>query len=182
MKIILFLSLFALVAIQCRDSGNQQNINFNKEEIMDTQNIIEAVHRFFIAVDDRDWKVVETSFSDTVLLDYTSLVGGEPASLKPDQIIDSWKKVLPGFDKTHHQLGNYLTEVNSKQAKVFCYGTATHYLVNETGNNVWTVVGSYDFELNELKNTWQITKMKFNFKYSDGNNDLPKLAQERLKK
>src|SRR5690606_13002107 len=101
----------------------------------------------------------------TVLLDYTSMVGGEPANVKPDQIIDSWKELLPGFDKTHHQLGNYLIEINSNQATVFCYGTATHYLVNETGNNLWSVVGGYNFELNKQENTWRITKMKFNFKY-----------------
>jgi len=67
-------------------------------------------------------------------------------------------------------------------AKVFCYGTATHYLSNESKNNIWTVVGSYDFELKSIRNSWRITKMKFNLKYVDGNTDLPIRARERMKK
>jgi hypothetical protein len=89
---------------------------------------------------------------------------------------------MPGFDKTHHQLGNYIIETDSLVAKVFCYGTATHYLSNESKNNLWTVVGSYDLELKTIGKAWRITKMTFNLKYVDGNNELPKMAQDRAKK
>lgn len=173
------LFLIALLTFQCNDN----NHNSMQKEVsnMDNQMIIETVNKLFISVDNRDWDNAKSIFSDTVLLDYTSMTGGEPATLTPDQIIDSWKGILPGFDKTHHQLGNYIIEANSDIAKVFCYGTATHYLANESNNNLWTVVGSYDLELKIINNTWRITKMKFNLKYIDGNTDLPKMAQERLK-
>jgi hypothetical protein len=59
--------------------------------------------------------------------------------------------------------------------------TATHYLENESGKNIWTVVGSYDLVLKVVNKSWRITNMKFNLKYIDGNNDLPKMAQEKLK-
>jgi hypothetical protein len=149
---------------------------------MNTQQIIEAVNKLFISVDNRDWETVKTIFSDTVLLDYTSMAGGQPSNLTSADIINSWKSVMPGFDKTHHQLGNYIVETDSLVAKVFCYGTATHYLNNESKNNVWTVVGSYDLELRTVNKAWRITKMKFNLKYIDGNSELPKIAQERAKK
>lgn len=149
---------------------------------MDTQQIIAIVNDLFISVDNRDWEKVKIIFNDIVLLDYTSMAGGEPANLSSIQIIDSWKGILPGFDKTHHQLGNYLVEIDQLFAKAFCYGTATHYLSNESKNNIWTVVGSYDFELKSIRNSWRITKMKFNLKYIDGNNDLPIRARERMKK
>ncbi|HEY8933928.1 MAG TPA: nuclear transport factor 2 family protein [Cyclobacteriaceae bacterium] len=149
---------------------------------MNNDVIIETVNKLFVSADNSDWSEIKRIFNDTVLLDYTSMAGGEPVNLTAVQIIDSWKGLLPGFDKTHHQLGNYLIKKDSDLAKVFCYGTATHYLVNESKNNVWTVVGSYDFELKNINDSWRITEMKFNFKYIDGNNDLPRLAQERLKK
>lgn len=168
--------------MQCKETDKKQNLKFNKEVSMNNQQITETVNKLFISVDNRDWENVKLIFSDTVLLDYTSMAGGQPAILTSSQIIDSWKGILPGFDKTHHQLGNYLIETDSDLAKVFCYGTATHYLANESKNNIWTVVGSYDLELKDVNNTWRITKMKFNLKYIDGNNDLPKLAQGRIKK
>jgi len=87
---------------------------------MDTQQIIAIVNDLFISVDNRDWEKVKFIFADTVLLDYTSMAGGEPANLSSIQIIDSWKGILPGFDKTHHHLGNYLAEMNARSAKVFC--------------------------------------------------------------
>ena len=65
---------------------------------------------------------------------------------------------------------------------MFCYGTATHYLANESGKNVWTVVGTYDLELLEANGVLKITAMKFNLKYMDGNRDLAQMAQERLQK
>jgi hypothetical protein len=149
---------------------------------MDLQPIIETVNKLFISVDNREWEKVMGIFYDKVLLDYTSMAGGTPAQLSSRQIIDSWKNVMPGFDKTHHQVGNYIVEESAQGCKVFCYGTATHYLVNESGSNIWTVVGSYNFELKTYDHQWRITMMKFNLKYTDGNNQLGVLAQERLKK
>ncbi len=143
--------------------------------------IEESINRLFVAVDERNWHVVSELFNDTVLLDYTSMAGGNPAVLSSQQIIDSWRLILPGFDKTHHQIGNMIINGDSGAYKVFCYGTATHYLKNETNSNVWTVVGSYDFEIVTLDSKLKISKMKFNLKYVDGNNDLARLAQERLK-
>ena len=182
MRKTVILILVVLIAIQCKEADKKLNLNFNKEGSMNNSQITETVNKLFISVDNRDWENVKLIFSDTVLLDYTSMAGGQPATLTSSQIIDSWNGILPGFDNTHHQLGNYLIETDSDLAKVFCYGTATHYLANESKNNIWTVVGSYNLELKDINNTWRITKMKFNLKYIDGNNDLPKMAQERIKK
>jgi hypothetical protein len=176
MKKVVILVLIAILTMQC------QNIKFKMEIIMDNQVITETVNDLFISVDNKDWENVKSIFSDKVLLDYTSMTGGQPAILTSSQIIDSWKSILPGFDKTHHQLGNYVFKKDSDLVKVFCYGTATHYLANESNNNIWTVVGSYDLELKMINNSWRIVKMKFNLKYTDGNNNLSKIAQERMKK
>ena len=70
---------------------------------------------------------------------------------------------------------------DGKKATVFCYGTATHYLSDDAGN-VWTVVGTYDFDLEEKDSgAWKISSMKFNFKYQDGNTSLPQKAMAQLK-
>ena len=148
---------------------------------MDKSVILETINKLFLAVDQRDWGQLKSIMDDTVHLDYTSMTGGKPDNLQLSQIIEAWKGMLPGFDQTHHQLGNYLIEQDADSVKVFCYGTATHYLKNESGNNLWTVVGSYDFELKMRHEAWRITKMKFNLKYIDGNTSLPEIAQERLK-
>ncbi|WP_281612584.1 nuclear transport factor 2 family protein [Flammeovirga sp. SubArs3] len=142
--------------------------------------INETVTRLFIATDNKDWNTIESIFSDQVELDYSSMNGNPKTTLTPRQIIDGWKTILPGFTSTHHQIGNFVTTIRNTKADVFCYGTATHFLEDEDGN-IWTVVGSYNFELERVKNEWKITLMQFNFKYQDGNTSLPSKAIESLK-
>lgn len=165
------LLIFAIGETSC------QKFQTNDKEI-----VIDTVNGLFIGVDERDWSKVKQSFDNSVLLDYSSMTGGKPVTLHPDKIIDSWKGVLPGFDKTHHQIGNYLVSVDNQKAKVFCYGTATHFLDDKSNNHIWTVVGTYDFELIKIADKWNVTKMKFNLKYIDGNKNLPAKAMERMKK
>ncbi|HNV47748.1 MAG TPA: nuclear transport factor 2 family protein [Spirochaetota bacterium] len=150
-------------------------------QFVDRTQIEETVNGLFIGVDERDWTRVKNTMSGTVLLDYTSMAGGKPATLAPDAIIDSWKGILPGFDATHHQLGNFVVTRKADAVMVFCYGTATHYLKNKSNNNVWAVVGTYEFVLKKVEGLWKISSMKFDLKYIDGNTSLPSLAMDRAK-
>ncbi|WP_172826896.1 nuclear transport factor 2 family protein [Flammeovirga sp. SJP92] len=138
-----------------------------------------AVTQLFIATDQQDWDKIEKIFDDQVVLDYSSMNGNPATTLTPQAITDAWKGILPGFSHTHHQLGNMISTIEGGTAEVFCYGTATHYLEDE-GGNVWTVVGTYDFELELKEEAWKVTKMKFNFKYQDGNTSLPQKAIEKV--
>jgi hypothetical protein len=145
------------------------------------EDLIETINKLFLAVDERDWNSLKLIMNDTVYLDYSSMTGGQPDELPLQLIIDSWREVLPGFDATHHQLGNYLVDENNQFGKVFCYGTANHFLKNDSGMNFWTVTGTYEFKLNNEFGPWRIMEMKFNLKFIDGNMGLPGLAQEKLK-
>lgn len=152
-------------------------ITLNAQE-MKTAN--ETVSALFVASDNRDWNKVETIFAEQVELDYSSMNGNPAVTLTPKQITDAWRTILPGFTSTHHQVGNFITSENENSAAVFCYGTATHYLDDEEGN-IWTVVGSYNFELKKENGVYRVSKMKFNYKYQDGNLELPKKAMENVK-
>lgn len=141
----------------------------------------QAITNLFIATDQRNWQWVEQLFDKEVHLDYTSMTRQAATTLNPEQIIAAWKTILPGFEHTHHQLGNFIPQEDGNKGSVFCYGTATHFLPDE-GGNIWTVVGTYDFDLVKSQNgTWKINSMKFNFKYQDGNTALPKKAIQILK-
>ena len=147
-------------------------------QIMNTPN--DVVTQLFVSTDQHNWDTLKETFNTSVLLDYSSMTGNAATELTPDQIISSWKGVLPGFEFTHHQIGNVLTTIDGNTAKVFCYGTATHYLKHDNGN-IWTVVGSYNFDLIKVSGQWKISSMTFNFKYQDGNTALVQSAIEALK-
>lgn len=152
---------------------------FNKVEAQAMRDEIkETVLKVFIYTDERKWDDLQNVFAEKVLLDYSSFSGNEANELSPKQIIDAWSGFLSLFTSTHHQVSNFLIEEKGNNATVFCYGTATHYFPNESGNNIWTVVGTYDFDLEKNDSGWRVKKMKYNFKYQDGNTDLPKSVQE----
>jgi hypothetical protein len=102
----------------------------------------------------------------------TSMVGGDPETLTPQEIVTSWDKGLKPLKAIHHQTGNYIVSINQNEADVFCYGIASHYLPNQSNQNTRTFVGSYDFHLIKNDERWQIDKFKFNLKYIDGNLNL----------
>ena len=132
----------------------------------------QAVTDLFVATDARNWSAIEHIFDESVLLDYSSFTGQPAATLTPADITTAWKGVLPGFESTHHQVGNFQVTEASKAAQVSCYGTASHHLPDDNGN-VWLVVGTYDFELvKDARKRWRISSMKFNFKYQEGNGGL----------
>jgi len=143
-------------------------------------NPAETITKMFIATDQRNWTAVENAFTEEVVLDYSSMTGNPPSNVSPHLIIQSWQGILPGFEHTHHQLGNFITDENDGTAHVFCYGTATHFLKDQ-GGNIWTVVGHYDFDLTQQQDAWKINHMKFQFKYMTGNGQLPEKAMARVK-
>ncbi len=152
----------------------------NTTPMKDIINIQETIAKLFVNSDNRNWTEVEAQFAAKVTLDYSSMTGKPAVEVSPTDITTGWKAVLPGFAFTHHQIGNFITEVNGDKAHSFCYGTATHYLEDNNGN-VWTVVGSYDFDLEKIDGAWKIKTMTFNYKYQEGNTKLVEKAIENVK-
>jgi hypothetical protein len=141
-------------------------------ELTAKDEVIGAVNQLFIYTDNRDWERVKRCFAEEVHFDVTSMVGGEPTTLTPDDIVAAWDEGLKHLDAIHHQAGNYLVDVMKNEATVFCYGTASHYLPNDTGNNTRKFIGSYDFHLRKDPDAWRIDRFKFELKYIDGNPNL----------
>jgi hypothetical protein len=140
--------------------------------------VIAVANRLFLCTDKRDWQCVKDVFAPEVLFDMTSLSGGHPSRLTPQQIADGWDQGLKNLKAIHHQAGNYQTTLKGKEADLFCYGIAFHYLPNPSNQNTRTFVGSYDFHLVRTDAGWKIDRFKFNLKYIEGNKDLGAVSKE----
>ena len=169
--IIATVSIAACATVSPKNPENQID-NMNLTEYAEISN---TLTRYFAAVDNSQWETVKKMMTDPIHIDYSSFGAGDPADLKPDEILNAWKKFLPGFDAAHHQIGNIDIEVQNNTATVECYVTASHVI----DDRVWTVVGSYQNSLMRLNNTWKLSEVKFLFKYQTGATDLPKEAQKR---
>lgn len=141
-------------------------------DLLERTRIIDVITRLFVGTDNRDWEAVKCCFAQRVLFDISSLGAGDPQDLSPNDIVAMWDANLKPLEAIHHQVGNFLVDINGRRADAFCYGIAIHYLPNETGNNTRTFVGSYDISLDYDGGQWRIRRFRFNLKFIDGNRDL----------
>ncbi|WAL68427.1 nuclear transport factor 2 family protein [Amycolatopsis cynarae] len=138
--------------------------------------IVETCNRMGWHADRREWDELAGIFAGEVLLDYTSLNGGEPAKLSPAQITDAWSKVLGGFDATQHLIATHLVTVEGDTAVCTANFQATHRLANPFGGPLWTLGGTYRFDLVRSGEAWKITAVVMTATWADGNRDLMALA------
>ena len=138
------------------------------------QCVEDAVVRMFVATDERDWPTLERCFASPFTLDMTSMIGGEPATMTPQQVSQAWSEGFKPLDHVHHQIGNLRTQVFGDQAQVRCYGVAFHHRAKVAGLKSRLFVGTYEMALTQAGGDWLITRLAFRLKFMDGNLELEK--------
>ncbi|HET9252033.1 MAG TPA: nuclear transport factor 2 family protein [Candidatus Eisenbacteria bacterium] len=129
--------------------------------------------RLFVSTDRRDWPAVEDCFTDPLVLDMTSLAGGEPATLQPSEVTRAWAEGFRFLDHVHHQAGNFQVQVAGDTARLQCYGVAFHYRENvRAGAKTRVFVGSYEMEMRKRGGRWKIAVLRFLLKFIEGNREL----------
>ncbi len=135
-----------------------------------------AIARMLGAIDALDWPALGASFAPAIDTDYTSLWGGEPATLSPEELLASWKDLAFGFDATQHLVGPVVVrERRGDEAIAETTVRAYHHLSGQT----WMVSGGYVFRMRRTGGEWLIAGITLHTYYQEGDRDLPRLARER---
>lgn len=141
--------------------------------------VAETCTRMAVHADRREWESLRGLFAEKVLLDYTSLSGGAPAQLTPQEIADAWSATLGGYDATQHLIANQLVEIDGDRAVCTASFQATHRLATAHGAPLWTLGGDYRWELARSGGRWLIHTVVMTAAWGDGNQDLPAQAAAR---
>jgi SnoaL-like domain len=137
----------------------------------------EVVTKMFVYADRRDWTGLRSVLADRVHVDYTSLNGGEPATMPADELVAAWNGALSVFQATQHLVGNFLIEsLTDDAATVTCYAQATHFRPNDVAGSLWTLGAHYRFEL-ERAVGWRIAGVTMTTVWGDGNQHLTVRAE-----
>ena len=129
--------------------------------------IIRTIARLFRHADQHDWEQLAEVFADEVILDYTSLAGGEPARLSPAEIVAGWPPGFEAIDAHQHLVANHLVEVGVEAATA----TATFIATHQNDGETWTLGGDYAFELARTDD-WRITAMTMTATWQTGDETL----------
>jgi SnoaL-like domain len=144
----------------------------------DRDAIIETVTKVAWYADRRDWDAITRLFAEKVLLDYTSLTGGEPATVSPQQIADNWEQNLGALDATQHLLGSYLVNQVGHTAEATANFIATHIRHQPSGGGTWTLGGRYHWRLRRDSETWKIEAMTMTAIWSSGDQSIMAPSQD----
>ncbi|MER6674578.1 nuclear transport factor 2 family protein [Streptomyces sp. NPDC000983] len=139
---------------------------------MDRSDIIDTCTRMAWYADLRDWDRLAAVFADKVTLDYTSLNGGEPVTLEPGQIAAAWREGFSRYTATQHLLTNHLVTVDGDGAVCTAAFHATHHGSSDLGATLWTLGGTYRFDLVRTAGGWRIAGLVMTAVWGDGNRAL----------
>ena len=90
-----------------------------------------------LAVDRAAYDLAEAAFAPEIVIDYTSLWGGEPTTMTPSALMDAWRGIVPGFDATWHELGPVPVTVEGDTAEASAFVDGRHWI----GEELWRPEG-----------------------------------------
>jgi sugar lactone lactonase YvrE len=140
--------------------------------------VIAVVSSIPLAVDLARYDLAAAAFAPNIIIDYTSLWGGEPQHMTPGALMDAWRGLVPGFDATRHELRDVQTTVTGETATASAFVDGRHWL----GGALWRPVGTYHWSLRKLDGRWKVETMTFAMTQEIGDRDLVAIATERARK
>lgn len=149
---------------------------------MDDRNeIADRIGTLAVHIDARRWDRLLEVFAPELRADWTSLFGGEPQSLRREQLIANWRQLLPGFTHTTHLIGPPTIVVSGEIAEASASVVAWHFIKEPDfeGKDFWQAGGCYEIKFARRDGAWRITAMTLARAWAQGNQDLVRIAGER---
>lgn len=128
-----------------------------------------------LAVDLAQYALAEAAFAPEIVVDYTSLWGGEPQRMTPAALMQAWRGIVPGFDATWHELSDVQARVQGERATATARVDGRHWI----GEQLWRPVGRYHWELARLDGQWKVSRMVFAMEQELGDRGLAQQAMQR---
>jgi SnoaL-like domain len=137
--------------------------------VRDRQEIIDTINRIGLTADLRDWSACQACFTESVEVDYTSLMGGKPNIISPDALTKQWQSFFDStFKTTQHLIGSHSTTHNGNVATSLSQFQAHHVLLNPTKDPTWTLGGLYNHDLVRTDAGWLVRKLKMIWTWEAG--------------
>jgi len=147
----------------------------------DRAEICETKYRYAYGIDGKDWELYRSIFEDEITLDFSSFNGQPGATMSADAWVKSCRALFDGLDATQHQMSNPLVEVDGDRARCRMYVQAEHHLLNDQGDDTYTLGGMYDDRLVRARGGWRIEAVTLRVLWNRGNRQIMQLALERQK-
>lgn len=168
MKTALFTLALALAApAAMAESNTLRGDVITAETMVDIAEMTRIANAIDSAVDAKDWALARGYFTDEITVDFSSLVGGEPATIPADGLIAGWSGNLTAEKESFHLRGNHrITFEDENNATMLSHGYAWNRmergaLEENGGNPLWEVWGTYEHGFTRTAEGWKVDFMAF---------------------
>ena len=165
----------ALGTVAALADGHLSGDTVTAESVVDVTEIIRIADALDVAVDAKQWEQARAYFVDTIDIDFTSLTGGDPATIPAGALVAGWSGNLTAEKTSFHLRGNHqVTFTDVDNAVLFSHGYAWNRmerggLAENGGDPLWEVWGTYEHGFVRTEDGWQINAMSFNATVQRGN-------------
>ena len=130
------------------------------QRLADELAVVRVTNEIDVAVDRKDWPKARSFFAEELRADFTSMTGGQPATIKSDDLIKGWSTNLGPKKTSLHLRGNHLVTLNGDKASVYSHAYAWNRMEGN-GDPLWEVWGHYIHELQRTPAGWKVTAFTF---------------------
>jgi hypothetical protein len=154
-----FLARAAIFAVLPFSAAAAQNPSL--QTLLDERELKRIPALVEYAVDRKDWAAARAPFADEVRVDFTSLGGGQPATIPVDVLIAGWAANLKGDKESLHMRGETTVEIAADRATLRSNGYAWNRKPGGPDGDLWEVWGRYTHELVRTPEGWRIVGFTF---------------------
>jgi hypothetical protein len=156
----LFWTLGAVAFVVIGVTSNTSAQSPDMQRLADELAVIRVTNEIDVAVDRKDWPKARSFFADELRADFTSLTGGQPATIKADDLIKGWSTNLGPKKTSLHLRGNHLVTLTGDRATVYSHAYAWNRMEGN-GDPLWEVWGNYTHELQRTSAGWKVNAFTF---------------------
>ncbi len=168
-------ALIALTTFAAADVPTLAGDPITEQTLVTQAEMIRIADAIDAGVDAKDWDLTRSFFTDEITVDFTSLVGGEPATIPADALIAGWSGNLTAEKTSFHLRGNHrVTFHGSDAATMVSHGYAWNRmesgaLPENGGEALWEVWGTYEHGFERTDEGWKVNAMTFTATAERGN-------------
>jgi 3-phenylpropionate/cinnamic acid dioxygenase small subunit len=149
------------------------------QALVDRAELSDLVYRYAQAIDRRDWALLRSCFAEAMEADFRSFGVREVFRGPAEDWVALVRSTIEGCDSTQHQSSNHRFELDRDRAQGSSYIRAEHVVINDRGDNHYTVAGYYSHEFLRTPEGWRTAKYTLHVTSSFGNRHVLALATRR---
>jgi hypothetical protein len=136
------------------------------EHLADRQAVVDRLHAYGWALDDRDWPALAACFAADGEVDYGPGLGQHRGG---EAVAALCAGVLTPLDSSQHVITNHQVAIAGDTADARCHVVAQHTRAAAPGGANFTIGGTYRAALVRTADGWLIRRFALEVRWRDGN-------------